>query len=96
MVVDGFSLYYALAFEVRRKGIEKLFYYDSVRQVVFQFMNYLSAKNIVIDCICIDTLTDPLKLEEYYSRAVRREKDYSRVWDSGFRSVCRDVVLDSL
>lgn len=96
MVVDGFSLYYALAFEVRRKGIEKLFNYDSIRQVVFCFMNYLSAKNIVIDCICIDTLTDPQKLEEYYTRMVGREKDFLKVWDSGFRGACRDALLDSL
>lgn len=96
MVVDGFSLYYALEFEIRRRGIEKIFYYDSVRQVVFHFMDYLGAKNIVIDCICIDTLTDPQKLEEYYSRAVRREKDYFKMWDSGFRSVCRSALLDSL
>ena len=84
-MVDAFSLYYALATQGTRFGIESHFCYDSVRRIIFRFMDYLKAKNIIVDCVCIDTLIDPFKYEELCRRQAERARRYQEAWRSCFQ-----------
>ena len=84
VVIDGLSLYYSLAMNIMRRGVACLYSYQEVRKEVFKFMDYLTAKNIVVKCFCLDAIDDPDKVREHGKRVVQRGKQIQKSWDSSF------------
>ena len=62
-----------------------MFSYPEVRMEIFKFMDYLSAKNIVVKCVCLDALFDPDKIYEYGKRVYERGQDICVAWDNCFQ-----------
>lgn len=85
VVIDGMSLFYSLAVDIIRKGAPCMFSYPEVRKEIFKFMDYLTAKNIVVKCVCLDALFDPDKISEYGKRVYERGQDVQVAWDNYFR-----------
>ena len=62
-----------------------MFSYPEVRKEVFKFMDYLTAKNIVVKCVCLDALFDHDNISEYGKRVYERGQDIQVAWNSYFR-----------
>lgn len=85
VVIDGMSLFFSLVVDMLRKGVFYIFSYEEVRMEMFKFMDYLNAKNIVVKCVCIDSLFDPDKFDEYGRRVYERGQNMQRAWNSYFQ-----------
>lgn len=84
VVADGLSLQFTFADIVRQRSVEDVYSYHSYRSVVFQFLDYLKAKNLNLICVCTDSLYDDDKAEEYSRRYIQRINSVKKYWDSEF------------
>ena len=93
VVLDGFSLFYSIASIVCEMGIEALYSYEIIHSVVYDFMDYLKARNLNLVCVCMDTLYDEDKTEEYMKRHISKTHELSKVWNSNFCQFCKDMYI---
>ena len=63
------------------RGLEHVFSYTSIRNEIFRFMDYVTAKGIAIQCICRDTILDNDKSEEYAVRGERHYDSIEKSWE---------------
>ena len=84
-IIDGFSLFYSLSEALMERGLEHVYSYTSIRNEVFRFMDYVTAKGIAIQCICRDTLLDNDKLGEYAIRGENNHESIRQSWEADFK-----------
>lgn len=89
VVVDGLSLFYSLSGIVCQLGIEALYSYEAIHHVVYDFMDYLKARNLNLVCVCVDSLYDDDKMEVYLKRHISKTQELSKVWNSDFCQFCK-------
>ena len=95
-IIDGFSLFYSLSDILLGRGVEHVFSYTSIRNEIFRFMDYVTAKGIDIQCICRDTLLDDDKAQEYAERTRDRYESVLRMWETDFkrRRIIRVIIQE--
>ncbi|KAK8811720.1 hypothetical protein WA538_000506 [Blastocystis sp. DL] len=84
-IIDGFSLFYSLSDILLGRGVEHVFSYTSIRNEIFRFMDYVTAKEIDIQCICRDTLIDYDKLDTFAERGENNQTSILKSWKTDFK-----------
>lgn len=92
IVIDGYALLFALCDIIRQNAIEDLYSYQAFHDLTFEFLDYLNERNIHVVAICLDTLYDEDKENEYCKRYENRYKTLLKCWDSDFQSSCKEFL----
>ena len=83
VVFDGMAFIYDIHRNILYKSQGAQFCYEVIRREIYQFLDYLAAKNLNLKCIVLDTLYDESKFIEYCERESKRKTDLESFWGDG-------------
>ena len=83
VVFDGMAFIYDIHKNMLHKSQGVQFCYEVIRREIYQFLDYLTAKNLNLKCIVIDTLHDESKFIEYCERIYGTSVALDIFWEDG-------------